>query len=66
MTAAATRQFLNASTATGPATWSVVGKWTAGESVRTIYSNLTYRMAKAMARSMRNACGYANVVRTEA
>jgi hypothetical protein len=59
-----TRQFANAfATSAGPQIWEVVGKWNAAEAVRTMHTGLTYRQAKASARAIREACGYANVVK---
>ena len=48
---------------TGPKVWSVVGKWAAVDAERTMHSSLTYRQATASARAIREACGYANVVK---
>jgi len=47
----------------GPKVWAVVGKWDAAEPVRPMQAGLTYRQARATARAIREACGYANVVK---
>ena len=47
----------------GPKVWAVVGKWDAADALRTMHTGLTNRQAKASARAIREACGYANVVK---
>jgi len=56
------RQHANAYMTTGKQTWSVVGKWQAAETARTMHTGLTYRQAKASARAIREAGGYADAV----
>ena len=64
MKASTARQHINAYACnTGPKVWCVVGKYEAGQPVRTMLSGLTYRQAKANARAIKESCGYADVVR---
>jgi hypothetical protein len=48
---------------TGPKEWSVVGKWKLSDTDHTMHTGMTYRQAKATARAIREAFGYANVVK---
>ena len=58
------RQNANAyMTSTGQQVWSVVGKWNAADAEHTMHAGLTHRQAKASARAIREACGYANVIK---
>jgi hypothetical protein len=48
---------------TGPRVWDVVGKWKSSDATHTMYAGLTSRQAKASARAIREACGYAIAVK---
>jgi hypothetical protein len=50
-------------TSIGPKVWAVVGKWNATDAERTMHTGLTHRQAKASARAIREAFGYASVVK---
>jgi hypothetical protein len=50
-------------TSVGQKVWAVVGKWNAAESTRSMHTGLTYRQAKSTARAIREAFGYADVVK---
>jgi hypothetical protein len=64
MRQATAAQLANATFANvGQKVWSVVGKWSATEQTRTLARGMNYREAKATARSIREACGFANVVK---
>jgi len=58
------QQFINAVAAsTGkPRSWVVMSAWNRGEELKPS-SPMTYREACAIARGIRQACGYANVER---
>lgn len=50
----------------GPKTWGVESKWSADARLKLSHVGLTHRQAKALARSMREGCGFANAVRVAA